>query len=152
MKSIRRRRHERKTDYKARLTLLKSGKPRLVIRKTNRYFIAQIVESKVAQDHIVLGVTSKQLLGFGWPADKSGSLKNKSSAYLTGYLLGVKAKAKAPEAILDLGMYRNIQKSRLYAVLKGALDAGLKVPHSSEALPEIDEKDKLIATVRAKIK
>ena len=34
----RRRRIEAKTDYKARFNLLKSEKPRLVVRKTNRTF------------------------------------------------------------------------------------------------------------------
>ena len=61
-KSIRQRRLSGKTDYKARLALLKSGKPRLVVRKTNRYMIAQIISSDVAQDKVVLGLTSKDLI------------------------------------------------------------------------------------------
>jgi len=43
MKLPRRRRIASKTDYKARLSLLKSEKPRLVVRKTNRYIIAPII-------------------------------------------------------------------------------------------------------------
>ena len=62
MKTLKRRRHEARTDYRIRLALLKSEKPRLVVRKTNRYIIAQIVESDIAQDKIIVGLTSKSLL------------------------------------------------------------------------------------------
>ena len=73
MKIPRRRRLEAKTDYKLRLGLLKSEKPRLVIRKTNSYIIAQIVETEIAQDKIVVGTTSKSLIEKGWPKEKIGS-------------------------------------------------------------------------------
>ena len=62
MKTVRRRRQEGKTDYKARLALLISEKPRLIVRKTNRYVIAQIVRTEIAQDKVVVGTTSKVLL------------------------------------------------------------------------------------------
>jgi len=130
-----RRRLEAKTDYGTRLTLIRSGKPRFVLRKTNRYIVAQLVLSKSAQDTVVLTVSSKDLLEKGWPKDKTGSLKSLTAAYLTGYMFGNLAKKQTKEAILDLGMQRNIKKSRLYAALKGAVDAGFSVPHSSEALP-----------------
>lgn len=139
-RSIRQRRLEAKTDYKARLALLKSGKPRLVVRKTNRYIIAQIVVSDIAQDRVIAGVTSKDLLANGWPKEKSGSLKNLAACYLTGMLLAKKAKEK--DAILDSGMQRNIQKSRIYALLKGAVDAGLNIPHSQKSLPNDEEVNK----------
>ncbi|MDO8563734.1 MAG: 50S ribosomal protein L18 [Nanoarchaeota archaeon] len=136
-RTIRRRRLEARTDYKARIELIKSGKPRLVVRKTNRYVIAQLVRSEGAQDFVVSTLSSKDLIAKGWPENKSGSLKNRSAAYLTGYLLGKAALGKKiTEAILDAGMYRNIQKSRIYTVLKGALDAGLKVPHDAKVLPK----------------
>jgi len=137
MKTVKRRRLEKKTDYKTRLELLKSGKTRLVVRKTNKYIVAQLVSSNVAQDNVEMGVTSIILLSKGWPKDKKGSLKNKAAAYLTGYLLAKGSKTK--EAILDIGMHRNIQKSRVYALVKGAIDGGLKIPHSSSSLPNIEE-------------
>ena len=62
MRTIRKRRLEAKTDYKARLELLKSGKPRLVIRKTSRYIIAQLVLSENAQDKVLKGFTSLSLV------------------------------------------------------------------------------------------
>ncbi len=134
-RTIKRRRLEAKTDYKTRLVLLKSGKPRVVVRKTNRYVIAQIVESAMAQDKIIMGVSSKDLLDQGWPKEFSGSLKSLSAAYLTGFLLGKKANGKIKEAILDIGINRNVKKSRLYAVVKGLVEAGLNIPHGKEALP-----------------
>src|SRR5437773_7561 len=116
-----RRRLEAKTDYGTRLTLIRSGKPRFVLRKTNRYIVAQLVVSKAAQDTVVLTVSSKDLLEKGWPKDKEGSLKSLPAAYLAGYMFGNLAKKEAKEAILDLGMQRNVKKSRLYAALKGAV-------------------------------
>ena len=138
-RTIRRRRAEGKTDYKSRLALLKSEKPRLVVRKSNRYITAQIVSTDVAQDKIIITVTSKDLLSKGWPKELSGSLKSIPAAYLTGFLLGKLAKGKVKEAILDIGLNRNVHKSRMYAALKGALDAGLNVPHNEAALSSIEE-------------
>ena len=139
MKTPRRRRLEAKTDYKARLALLKSEKPRIVIRKTNRYIIVQIVKSETAQDKILTGNTSKVLLSNGLPQESSGSLKSLGAAYLTGFLVGKQSlKLGVNEAILDSGMTRNVKNSRIYAALKGAVDAGLKVPHSDKVLPPIE--------------
>lgn len=153
MRSIRKRRQQRKTDYKARMNLLKSGKPRLVIRKTNKYLSAQIVETDVAQDKTLVSVSSKDLLSSGWPKDKSGSLKNKSASYLTGQLLASKAKSlKLKEIILDLGLNRNIHKSRLYYLAKGAKDGGLKILSGEKALPtEDDLKTEEIKAILPKI-
>lgn len=133
MKSIKRRRREGKTDYGARLALLKSGKPRLVIRKTNTALIVQFVESNLAQDKVIIGTTSKVLLTKG--IKEAGALKSLAAAYLTGYALGKMAKGKVKTAILDIGLHRNIHKSRIYAALKGVIDAGIEVPHSKEAIP-----------------
>ena len=139
MKTQRRRRKEGKTDYKSRFNLLKSGKTRLVVRKTNRYIIAQVVESDIAQDRIIITLTSKELLTKGWPKEKTGSLKNLAAAYLTGYLLAKSPKLASKSLILDTGLHRNIPSSRVYAVLKGALDAGLQIPHSEESLPTLEK-------------
>jgi large subunit ribosomal protein L18 len=114
---------------------LKSGKPRLVIRKTNRLIIAQFVTSTTAQDKIVASVTSHDLLAKGWPKEKAGSLKSLPAAYLTGFMLGKRLTGKHTEAIVDFGMQRNIHKSRLYATVAGAKDAGLSIICSSETLP-----------------
>ena len=139
----RQRRLEAKTDYKARLAMLKSSEKRLVVRKTNKYIIAQIVETSEAQDKILIGANSKDLLEKGWPKDKEGSLKSLPAAYLTGFTLGkMAAEKKINSAIFDIGLNRNVMKSRIYAVLKGALDAGLKIPHNPDALPTLADLQK----------
>ena len=139
MKTPRRRRLEAKTDYKARLALLKSAKPRIVIRKTNHYIIVQIVKSEIAQDKVLTGNTSKVLLSEGLSEEFRGSLKNLGAAYLTGFIVGKQAlKLGINEAILDAGMTRNVKNSRIYAALKGAVDAGLKVPHNEKVLPQME--------------
>ena len=88
MKTIRKRRKQGKTNYLKRIKLLKSGKPRVVFRKTNRYIIAQYIISKEAKDSISIGINSKILLNYGWPKEKMGSLKSLPASYLTGYLMG----------------------------------------------------------------
>jgi large subunit ribosomal protein L18 len=134
-KTQRRRRKEGKTDYKARFSMLKSEKPRLVIRKTNRYMIAQIVESDIAQDKTIVKVSSKDLLDKGWPKEKEGTLKSLVASYLTGYLLAKKIHGKIKGAILDTGLQRTVHGSRIFALVKGATDAGLDIPNNKEALP-----------------
>ena len=105
VKIAKRRRRESKTDYLNRLKLLKSGKPRVVFRKTNKYIIAQYIESKEAKDKIVIGVNSKDLLKYGWPKENLGALKSITAAYLTGFLIGKKIlKEKLQEPIVDFGM------------------------------------------------
>ena len=66
MKTLKRRRQENKTDYGKRVNVLKSGIPRVVFRKTNKYVIAEYTTSKATQDKIELGTTSKVLLMHGW--------------------------------------------------------------------------------------
>ena len=58
------------------------------------------------------------------------------SAYLLGLLVGLEAKKlKIKELILDIGLNQSVKGSSIYALLKGALDAGLSIPHSQEILP-----------------
>ncbi len=130
-----RRRLEAKTNYLKRRRLLEGRKPRVVIRKSNRYIVIQFIESKFAQDAVKLTVTSKDLLDYNWPKEKAGSLKSLAGAYLAGFLFGTQAK-KLGNAILDTGLIRNTKGSRLYAALKGIVDAGFVIPHSASIFPE----------------
>ncbi|MEJ2267990.1 MAG: 50S ribosomal protein L18 [Nanoarchaeota archaeon] len=137
MKTIRKRRKENKTDYLKRLKLLKSGKPRIVFRKTNKYIISQYIESFEAKDKVVFGVNSKDLLKYGWPKKLEGSLKSISASYLTGYLIGKEIeKRKLEKPILDTGMIRTLYKNRFYGFLKGLIDSGIKINCKEEAFPE----------------
>ncbi len=130
-----RRRREGKTNYRKRLAYLKSGKPRAVVRKTLRYLIVQIVEYHDDGDKILVGVNSSHLKKYGW----KGSFKNTPAAYLTGYLAGKLALKKGiEEAVLDIGLQSPVKGSRVFAALKGMVDAGLYVPHSEEVYPSED--------------
>jgi len=137
MKMQKRRRKENKTDYLNRLRLLKSGSARIVFRRTNKYFISQYITSRQAQDKIEMGVNSKQLLKYGWPKESSGSLKSIPAAYLTGYLIGEQInKKKAETPIIDFGMLRVLQKTKVHAFLKGLVDAGIKIKCKEKDFPD----------------
>jgi len=130
-----RRRKEGKTDYKARKALVISGKPRLVVRDTLKNVIAQIIVAKPHGDEVLVSAHSRELKKYEWKAHAG----NLPSAYLTGLLCGLKAKAQGvKEVILDIGLHSPSKGARVFAMLKGVLDAGVHVPHSEEKLP--DEK------------
>ncbi|BDR93166.1 50S ribosomal protein L18 [Vulcanisaeta souniana] len=145
-----RRRREGKTNYYRRREMIKSGLPRLVVRRTNRYIIAQVVVPRVMGDEVIVSATSKELPGFGW----KGGLKDTPSAYLVGLIIGYKALLKGiKKVILDIGLHRPIKGTRIFTVLKGAIDAGLEVPHSEDILPEDDRAEgKHIAEYAEKLK
>jgi large subunit ribosomal protein L18 len=130
-----RRRKEGKTDYKARKALVLSGKPRLVARGTLKNVIAQIIMAKPHGDEVLVSAHSRELKNYEWKAPGG----NLPAAYLTGLLCGLKAKAQGvKEVILDIGLHSPSKGARVFAMLKGVLDAGVHVPHSEEKLP--DEK------------
>ena len=115
------RKKEGKTDYKQRILLLKSRKLRLVIRKSLNNILLQIIEYSPDGDKILISTHSNQLKKFNWKFHRS----NMPSAYLTGLLCGMKAKfKKIHEAVLDIGLSKNVKKTAIYAALKGAIDAG----------------------------
>ncbi len=131
-----RRRREGKTNYKKRLNLLMSGTPRMTVRRTNKKIIAQIVESKNGNDKTLAAVDSSFLAGSGW----KNSLSNIPSAYLTGLMLAKIAKSKKIDnAILDIGLLTPTKGAKIFAVLKGAVDGGLDIPHSDSSIPS-DER------------
>ena len=151
----RRRRRESKTNYTKRLLLLKGNVPRLVIRKTNKYVLLQIVESVNAQDKIVSAVSTKELLKHGWPKEKAGSLKSLAAAYLAGILIAKKAAdKKVGKVILDSGLVPNTKGSRIYAAVKGAAEGNLDIPHNEEILPtdEMVNKYDFIEKVKGELK
>jgi large subunit ribosomal protein L18 len=131
-----RRRKEGKTDYRARKAFIVSGKPRLVVRSSINNITAQIIVAKPHGDEVLVSAHSRELTDkYGWKAPRG----NLPTAYLTGFLCGQKAKTQGTkEAILDIGLRSPSKGARIFAVLKGVLDAGVEVPHSEEKLP--DEK------------
>ncbi|MFH0961991.1 MAG: 50S ribosomal protein L18 [archaeon] len=125
-----RRRREKKTDYAKRLALVKSGKVRLVVRKSNSSIYAQAVEFFPEGDRTIAAASGKDLAKIGW----KGSTGNIPAAYLVGCLLA-KRTPKGTEAVFDIGMQRPVKGGRIFAVLKGVVDGGLAVPFDASAFP-----------------
>ena len=130
-----RRRREGRTDFAARLALLKSGKPRMVVRKTNRYVTVQFIQPSEKGDVTVATATSKQLQkACGFPGKC-----NTPSAYLAGMLAGKRAAGKGvKEIVLDIGLHTASKGSVVFAALKGAVDAGLQANFDKEMVPSED--------------
>ncbi len=130
-----RRRQEGKTDYRQRLKLLKSGKPRAVVRLSNRRIQIQFVRFHPDGDVVVTTVTSDHLRDYGW----EGYGKNLPSSYLVGFFAGKKALDKGlNEAVLDIGLNEPQKGGRLFSALKGLIDSGVHIPHDPEVLPPED--------------
>ncbi len=126
-----RRRRDGRTDFNKRLALLKSGKIRLIVRKTNRYVIVQFAQFDLKGDRIIASCTSRMLQKFGYPGKC-----NTPSAYLSGLLCGKDALKKGvKEAVLDIGLHKSTKGNVIFAALKGAVDAGISIPFSEEVLP-----------------
>ncbi|MHA1229504.1 MAG: 50S ribosomal protein L18 [Candidatus Helarchaeota archaeon] len=126
-----------KTNYYLRKNLLLSGLPRIVIRKSNRHIIIQLVEAKLDGDRILSSTHSIELTKkFNW----KGSCGSIPAAYLTGYLAGLKIKKEndIEKAILDLGLQKIIYGSRIFSALKGLIDAEIDIPYSGEIFPSED--------------
>lgn len=129
-----RRRKEGKTNYQLRKGLIVSRLPRLVVRGTSRYMITQMVKAEVKGDKVIVSANSKELTKtYGW----KGAGGNIPAAYLTGLLCGYRALAKkVKKAVLDIGLQSPSHGSRVFAAMKGAIDAGVEVPHSEDVLPK----------------
>lgn len=129
---MKRRRREGKTDYRLRLGLLRSGKPRLVVRFSIRRALVQFVDYQPAGDRIIASASSPQLTAYGW----SGSGSNTPAAYFTGLLAGRRAyQAGLREANLDISRATPSKGSKVFAVVRGVLDAGIQVPCKEDMLP-----------------
>ena len=132
-----RRRREGRTKYRTRFAMLKSRKPRLVVRKTNRDLVVQLITYSPEGDKTVYRVNKKELEKHGWLAKA-----NMPTAYLYGLLLAKKvaksnkANKSYEEAILDIGLNTPTKNSIVFAVAKGANDGGLNVKLGME----LDEK------------
>ena len=128
-----RRKREGKTNYYKRYVYIISRATRLVVRKSNRYITAQIIRPTPIGDITLAAThTSELIKKLGW----LGSGKSTPAAYLAGLLLGIKARLMGvEEAVLDIGLHSSVRGSRIYAVVKGAIDAGLKIPVDEDMIP-----------------
>jgi large subunit ribosomal protein L18 len=127
-----RRRREGKTDYRARLALVKSGKPRAVVRRSLSGTSVQLITFHEEGDRILAQANYKDLKKLGW----GHSLKDVSASYLVGLLASVRAKkADIKEAVLDMGLHEPTKANRVFATLKGLVDGGLDIPHGDDIFP-----------------
>ena len=127
-----RRRREGKTDYGARIKLVDYEKSRLVVRVSNSHATVQVIDYAPEGDITVASAVSKQLAKYGY----LGHTGNLSAFYLTAYLCAKRALNKGVEsAILDIGLKSPIVGSKVFAALKGAVDAGLDIPHGDFIFP-----------------
>ncbi len=129
-----RRRREGKTDYRSRRALVLSRLPRLVTRGTLKHTIVQIIKAETTGDQVIVSAHSRELVKtYGWK-DNCGNLP---AAYLTGLLCGFRAVVHGvKKAVLDIGLRSPSRGVRVFAALKGVLDAGVMVPHSESMLPD----------------
>ena len=127
-----RRRREGRTDYYQRTKLVVADAPRMVVRRTNRHFIVQMVIAEMDGDKSLVSANSAELEKYGY----TGATANTPAAYLTGLLFAAKAKkAGQDRAILDIGLNRATPGARVFAALKGAVDAGLEIPYGEGIIP-----------------
>ncbi len=129
-----RRRREGKTNYRTRRALVLSRVPRLVVRLTLKHAIIQVIEAEAKGDKVIVSAHSRELVNkYGWLSNCG----NIPSAYLTGLLCGYKAQEKGiDKAFLDVGLHIPSKGTRVFAALKGFLDAGIDVPHSEDVIPD----------------
>ena len=131
-----RRRREGRTDYHQRLRLLLSKEDRVVVRKSSRHMKVQLVAPGSEGDTTLSSAVSKELEKYGYNASSG----NTTAAYLTGLLFGYRALSKGYEyGVLDIGLQASSPGSRVYATLRGMVDAGFEVPHNPSVLPS-DER------------
>lgn len=152
-----------KTKYNA-------PKFRLVVRVTNRDIVAQIVQAKIVGDDVVSAAYSHELPRYGVKfgltnyaagyctglliarrvldklkiADKFPGAKEATGAFVASKLKNSdEDDKKGPypmKAILDVGLARTTTGSRVFAVLKGAVDGGLAIPHNPKRFFGYDRK------------
>jgi large subunit ribosomal protein L18 len=128
-----RRKREGKTNYKKRIAYLTSGVPRLVIRKSLKNVTVQLIMYEPKGDKVLACSSSYELKKLGWK--NSGC--NMPAAYLVGFLAGKKAKEKRINgAVVDFGLNRPTTDSIYTSALKGAIDAGLNIPHNAAIIPK----------------
>ena len=131
------RRRSGRTDYRRRLRMLRGGAPRAVVRVSNTQVTCQLVEVGRGGDSIVASVNGKTLAKHGWPA--GASRKSVPACYVAGYALAKSAIAAGHDsAILDIGLASSSSGGRVFAALRGMVDAGLDVPHGADVLPDDD--------------
>lgn len=131
-----RRRREGKTDYRKRLSILKSGKTRIVVRSSLKQMRVQFFDYTDSGDKVLASAIGSDLLKlYQWKYSAS----NTPAAYLTGFLAGKRAnEAGIKEGVLDIGRQIPVKGSRVFAALKGIHDAGINCNVAETKFPNED--------------
>lgn len=141
-------------------------KYRLIVRFSNRDITCQVAYSRIEGDMILCSAYSHELPQYGVKV----GLTNYAAAYCTGLLLArrllkklgldqlyvgctevtgeeynVEAVEDGPGAFrcyLDVGLIRTTTGARVFGAMKGAVDGGLNIPHSTKRFPGYNPEDK----------
>lgn len=139
---------------------------RLIVRLSNKDVTAQVAYARIEGDIIVAAAYAHELPRYGIKV----GLTNFAACYSTGLLLArrllqkykldtlyegqtevdgemyaVEDNDEGPGAFrchLDTGLARTSTGAKLFAVMKGAVDGGLDVPHSEKRFPGYDKESK----------
>lgn len=152
----------RRTLIKQDLNKYNTPKFRLVARITNKDVIAQLVSARVAGDEVIAAAYAHELPNYGVKAGLTnyaacyctGLLLARRALKKVG-LDGIYEGQVEPDgtlfenevddendevknplrAFLDVGLTRTTTGSRVFGILKGAVDGGLDVPHREKRFP-----------------
>lgn len=140
-------------------------KYRLIVRFTNKDIICQIAYARIEGDQIVCAAYAHELPRYGLKV----GLTNYAAAYCTGLLMARRVLKKfnldgiyegqteidgdeynvenndadGPNSFrcyLDVGLARTTTGAKVFGVLKGAVDGGLDMPHSTKRFPGYDSE------------
>ncbi|XP_053326231.1 60S ribosomal protein L5 [Spea bombifrons] len=141
-------------------------KYRMIVRVTNRDIICQVAYARIEGDMVVSAAYSHELPKYGIKV----GLTNYAAAYCTGLLLArrllnkfgldkvyegqvevtgdeynvesIDGQPGAFTCYLDAGLTRTTTGNRVFGALKGAVDGGLSIPHSTKRFPGYDSESK----------
>ncbi|ELW63084.1 60S ribosomal protein L5 [Tupaia chinensis] len=141
-------------------------KYRKIVRVTNRDIICQIAYAHIEGDMIVCVAYAHELPKYG----VKGGLRNDAAAYWSGPLLAhrllsrfgvdkiyegqvevtgdeynvesIDGQPGAFTCYLDAGLARTTTGNQVFGALKGAVDGGLSIPHSTKRFPGYDSESK----------
>ncbi len=141
------RRRKNLTNYERRLALIKSRKPRLVVRLSNNGCRVQVIDFDKKGDIVIADSNSLELKKYGWISNK-----NAPTVYLTTLLTLKKAKQKKIDSlVLDIGRKQTSKGAIVFACAKAALDSGVKLPYDDSKIDENRVSAKLIAEYAKKL-
>jgi len=141
-------------------------KYRMIVRFTNKDVICQVAYARIEGDKVICAAYAHELPRYGVKV----GLTNYAAAYCTGLLLArrllqkfkldeiyegnteidgdeylvesVDGKPGAFRGYLDVGLARTSTGARVFGAMKGAVDGGLEIPHSTRRFPGYDSESK----------